>query len=481
MKKTYIAMMPNKIGAFLKASECLSGLGINITRISYNKAVDSHTLFMDVHGTAEQLEKADEELKELGYLDYEGHEKSVVLLEFTLKDQPGNVTELLRLINDCGLNISYISTQHHNGALRNIRIGLMIHNEQQLDEFLHKAELLCPVRVLEYNHSEKVYDNSIFYRSFVSGLMETGELPEENRDELLVMSNRIMQMKDETGQSPYRTFESISRFAELLAEARGAAFQPRITEHRLAGNTVLTLIEPPCGSNTMILRSLDEVLFIDCGYALYRQEMLRLLRKILPDFDHMKKRIFLTHADLDHCGLLDLFDEVIATQRTKHCIELEYEGKDGYREKLPEHKPYIRICKALTHYRPCDPAKFTTPWKYFETLDGLLNQVGFFDCGEMHFEVYEGKGGHVPGETILIDYEHRVAFTGDVYFNVHAVTKEQAEYNRYAPVLLSSVDSDPKLCAAERQAIMNRLGLGDWQVFGSHGMKKEYDLQLHQN
>ena len=478
MKKTYIAMMPNKIGAFLKASECLSGLGINITRISYNKAVDSHTLFMDVDGTAEQLEQADEELKQLGYLDYEGHEKSVVLLEFTLKDRPGMVTELLRLINDCGLNISYISTQHHRGTLRNIRIGLMIRTEQQLDEFLHKAELLCPVHVLEYNHSEKIYDNSIFYRSFVSGLMETGALPEDKRDELLVMSNRIMQMKDETGQSPYRTFESISRFAELLAEARGAAFQPRITEHRLAEHSTLTLIEPPCGSNTMILRSLDEVLFVDCGYALYREEMLRLLRKLLPDFDHMKKRIFLTHADLDHCGLLDLFDEVIATERTKHCIELEYEGRDGCREQLPEHKPYIRICKALTHYQPCDPAKIITPWKHFDTLEGLLTQVGFFDFGEMHFEVYEGKGGHVPGETILIDYEHRIAFTGDVYFNVHAVTKEQAEYNRYAPVLMSSVDTDPKLCAAERQAIMNRLGMGDWQIFGSHGMKKEYNLQL---
>ena len=480
MKKTYIATMPNKIGAFLKASECFSALGINITRISYNKAVDSHTLFMDVDGTAEQLEKADEELKKLGYLDYEGHEKNVVLLEFTLKDKPGKVTELLRLINECALNISYISTQDSGRSLQNIKVGLLIRHEKELDAFLHKAELLCPVHVLEYNHSEKIYDNSIFYRSFVSGLMETGGLAEEAREELLVMSNRIMQMKDETGQSPYRTFESISRFAELLAESRGAAFQPRITEHRLAEHTTLTLIEPPCGSNTMILRSYDEVLFIDCGYALYRKEMKRLLRKLLPDFDHMHKRIFLTHADLDHCGLLDLFDEVIATERTKHCIELEYAGEDGYREQLPEHKPYIRICKALTHYQPCDPSRIHTPWKHFETLDGLLTQVGFFDVGEMHFEVYVAQGGHVPGETILIDYEHRIAFTGDVYFNVHAVTPQQAEYNRYAPVLLSSVDTDPARCAAERRAIMNRLGMGDWQVFGSHGMKKEYALELHQ-
>ena len=42
--------MPNHIGAFLKASKCFSELGIHIPRVSYNKAVDSHTLFIEVDG-----------------------------------------------------------------------------------------------------------------------------------------------------------------------------------------------------------------------------------------------------------------------------------------------------------------------------------------------------------------------------------------------------------------------------------------------
>ena len=68
MKKTYVTSMPNHIGAFLKASRCFSELGINITRVSYNKAVDSHTLFIDAEGTEEQLNKADTELEKIGYL-----------------------------------------------------------------------------------------------------------------------------------------------------------------------------------------------------------------------------------------------------------------------------------------------------------------------------------------------------------------------------------------------------------------------------
>ncbi|MCR4647898.1 MAG: hypothetical protein K5776_02350 [Lachnospiraceae bacterium] len=54
MRKTYVTTMPNHIGAFLKASECLASFGINITRVSYNKAIDSHTLFIDAEGDEER-------------------------------------------------------------------------------------------------------------------------------------------------------------------------------------------------------------------------------------------------------------------------------------------------------------------------------------------------------------------------------------------------------------------------------------------
>ena len=63
MRKTYATSMPNHIGSFLKASKCFAALGINITRVSYDKAVDSHMLFLDVEGTEEQIRKADIELE----------------------------------------------------------------------------------------------------------------------------------------------------------------------------------------------------------------------------------------------------------------------------------------------------------------------------------------------------------------------------------------------------------------------------------
>ena len=110
MKKTYITTMPNHIGAFLKASECFAVLGVNITRVSYNKAVDSHTLFIDAEGSAEALREADARLKAIGYLQGARAGDNIALLEFRLRDVPGGVTDVLKLIQEYQLNISYISS-----------------------------------------------------------------------------------------------------------------------------------------------------------------------------------------------------------------------------------------------------------------------------------------------------------------------------------------------------------------------------------
>ena len=478
MKKTYITTMPDHIGAFLKASQCFASLGINITRVSYNKAVDINTLFLDAEGTPEQLAEADRQLTQIGYLQNNKTDKSVLLLEFHLEDVPGSATGVLSLINKFNFNISYISSQENGTNHQLFKMGLFVDDPDRVTSFLAEAKKLCRVRVIDYNHSEKVYDNSIFYNSFVSGLAQTLGLSESVQNDLLVNANLAMQTLDEEGLSPYKTFDSISRFAELLAACRGSAFAARITHHKITDDTQVTLIEPPCGSNTAIIQSRGETLFVDSGYALYAQEMEAIFRSLLPDYDNMKKRILVTHADVDHCGLLPGFDEILAGQKTAQCLQLEYEGKNGFREQNPLHRPYINMCKTLTAYRPVDPKKITALWNNPTEQTEPLCQIGFFDFGELHFEVYEGKGGHLPGEIVLIDYAHHIAFTGDIYINIHGLTEKQSAYNQYAPILMTSVDTDPKLCALERTAIVQRLGAGKWQIFGAHGYKKNYSVNI---
>jgi len=173
-----------------------------------------------------------------------------------------------------------------------------------------------------------------------------------------------------------------------------------------------------------------------------------------------------------------MFDEVITNEKTAKCLEREYNGIDGYREENPLHKPYINICKILTEYKPINPEKVVKLWESAQTYDKPLTQIGFYNFGELNFEVYEGKGGHLPGEIILIDYSNHIAITGDVYINMHGLTSEQKKYNQYAPILMTSVDTDPQLCLEERNAILQRLGVGEWQIFGAHGFKKDYSVNL---
>lgn len=474
MKKTYATSMPNHIGAFLKASKCFASLGITITRVSYDKAVDSHMLFLDAEGTEDQIRAADAALEKIGYLPNGTSDSSVVLIEFTLKDVPGSVTGVLELINQFNFNISYINSQENGTEYQKFKMGLHVEAPERISEFMEQAEKLCKVRIIDYNSSGRIYDNSIFYSAFVRGLSQMLTLSQNQKQGLLVSSNLAMQMLDEQGLSPYRTFDSISKFAELLAKSKAESFTPRITTHKITDQTEIVLVEPACGSNTAVIKSGGKLLFVDSGYACYRDEMLQLLHAIIPDFESTPKSLLITHADVDHCGLMTLFDEVIVSGKSARSLTKEYDKEDGLREQNPLHRPYVNICKILTDYAEVSPDRLKTPWLDIANLQEPLTQIGFFNFGDLHFEVYEGKGGHLPGEIVLIDYEHSIAFTGDIYINMRGLTAEQAEYNQYAPILMTSVDTDPKLCNEERTAILRRLGVGNWRIFGSHGAPKDY-------
>jgi glyoxylase-like metal-dependent hydrolase (beta-lactamase superfamily II) len=478
MKKTYITTLPNQVGAFLKASRTIADLGLNITRASYNKAIDSHTLFIQVEGSEEQLAAADERLMKIGYLRKDESETGIILLEFHIPDAPGAVTEILELISSYNLNISYISSRQDGSEYQHFKIGLLINEKDKINSFLEDTKKICEVRVIDYNKIEKNFDNSFFYNSFVSSISECMNLGEEAKMKLAVNANLAMQLLDEHGLSPYKTFDSIGKFAEMLAKYRGEAFCPRISNYKITDKTEITVIEPPCGSNTMIIKSCGEYLFVDSGYACYKAEMKKLIDELIPDIaaGKAKKNIVLTHADVDHCGLLDGFDVIYASEKSKQCISSEYAHGDGFREKSTGHKPYIRISKILTSYQPVNPDRITVIGTSEEHQKMPLKPIGYLNFGELCFELFEGQGGHLPGEIVLIDYQHKISFTGDIYFNVKGLTPEQQAHNQYAPILMTSVDSDSKLAAQERKMVIERLGAGSWKIFGSHGMMKDYTV-----
>ena len=474
MKKTFTTVMPDQIGAFLRATQCLSQLGLNITRVSYNKAVDTHMLFIEVEGEEAELQVAQEELEALGYLNDRGS-GNVILIEFQLRDEPGALLPVLQLIHQYAFNISFISSRETGGEYQFFKMGLFVENGRLISAFMRRAAALCPIRVLEYDESEQILDNTVFYVSFAGKIAEKLGLGAEEKQQLLLCSNLIMQMLEERSQPPHKTFEYIGAFADQLLSYRGEAYRPRITHQETVSGLPLLLIEPPCGSNTCVITCQDgTLLFVDSGFACYGDELWACLAREIPDFAARRKELLLTHADVDHTGCVDRFDRVYLSRASYESFLRERQDLGALREENPTHAPYVRISKLLSGYRTPRTAAFTVVGEAAD-CDRPLCPVGELTVHGLHFRLFEGQGGHVAGELIFVEDRERLVFTGDIFVNIRGFSREQAAFNRLAPYLMTSVDTDPALAKAEREELRRILPAGRWTVCSGHGALLEQE------
>lgn len=131
--------------------------------------------------------------------------------------------------------------------------------------------------------------------------------------------------------------------------------------------------------------------------------------------------------------------------------------------------PYYRLSTLITNYVP--PALSRLCLLDMEPADDAmpLSKVGEFRFADMVFDVYQGNGGHVPGETVLLDTRHRVAITGDDYINTTDMTAPQKEFNRLAPYLARSVNQDSAKYRAILQTLRHMLDGDGWLLLPGHG------------
>ena len=472
MKKTYTTRMPDQIGAFLSASEIISSLGLNITRVSYNKAIDLNTLFLEVEGEEDAIEQATKLLTEKGYILDMAEIGNVILVEFLLPDVPGAVLPVLRLIHSYRFNISYMSSQADGSGEQHFRMGLFVENNAKVSDFLQKATILCKVQVLEYTQGERLLDNTVFYVSFANRIAQLRSLNQQQKADLIVHSNQIMENLRDRPKAQFKTFEYLRRFAEQLSLYHGEEFQPRTTRYVLPDGATAFLLEPPCGSNVCVLQKNEMLVVVDGGLYSYQAETLAALQKEYPDFLKRERALLLTHADVDHCALNDFFKTIYVSRESAQNFQSELRGEESLREKNPVHAPYARISKVLSGYHPPQDCNLFVIGERKTDDEELLSFLGDLKLGGFVFEVYEGAGGHVPGELVFVERMCRVLFTGDIFVNVKDQIPTQQKFNKLAPYLMISVDTNPELARKEREAIFSLLEPGEWLLFGGHGAGK---------
>lgn len=479
MEKPLALVLPDRPGVLREIMRILSACGVTVQRMSYNRVIDIHALFLDVWGTTDAIAAAENELRAWRFFPGQRASGEVVLLEFPTGDNLAVLEPVLALVERHELNITYLDVLADSGPSDKTQIGVYVRDRRDLDGLLADMWELCAVRVVPSNERPTMLDNNHFNLSFAHGLAKRLGLSEADEEEVLINSNRIMQNLMHDGADPYKPFDFINQWADMLALYHGTAFaaNARVSRFQTAGGVACTSIEPPVGSTSWIFECDDRLLCVDAGYCCYATEFEALLRDLYPDWCDRVRDLVLTHGDIDHMGAWALFDHVYASGRVIDGFSFEALGIVNWREQSHLSFPYIRLGNVLSGYRTPDfasmvclgePSPMGAQKELFKCIDTL-------EVAPLTFEVWEGKGGHVRGETVLIERTQRVCVSGDIFVNVHGETKPQMQFNALAPYLMTSVDSIPELAREERTALMGLLGPGTWQIMGGHGCVYEYD------
>ena len=78
--KTFILRLEDRSGHLLEVSKIISSHNANITRLSYNKVVDQHTVFIEVYADEKDIDDLSQELAERNYLLKDSSEEVDVLM-----------------------------------------------------------------------------------------------------------------------------------------------------------------------------------------------------------------------------------------------------------------------------------------------------------------------------------------------------------------------------------------------------------------
>jgi len=441
-KKTFVTSLPDKSGSFLLASGIIAKHSGNIVRVSYNKAVDLHMLFIDVQAAADKLLKIEEDLSDIGYINKKIAETRVIEVSVKIPDNPGAVLPVLEILSKHDINISYMNSCADSKPFQDFKFGLLIENPGMIKTLLDKISEIYPVDIIECESSEENLDNTVFYIRLANKMQELLGLSTEKTMQFISESNRILQVLQSEGEDAGKVFEYIRRFAYFVSSYRGDNYRTNIRKIVISSRVTMYSIQPFCGSNTYLLVSDDELVLLDTGYSIYADELLKVIHSLIPDWEKLTWRVYITHADVDHCGLLYKLDdaEIIVNEKSAVNFKRQSEHMPDYREQTEINLGYSKISRIISGYIVPDAAKFTildhgTPEEHNSFIP-----IGNMIIGDLDFIVYEGSGGHIEGEMIYVCREAGIVFTGDILVNITGFSKERAEFNSLAPYLMKSVN-----------------------------------------
>ena len=466
---SFIACMPDRPGALHRAAEIITRHEGNINRIQYDRRIDRHTVFFEVTAVSQAYEKIREELEKIGYL--QTFLQPIAFLKFYvyLPNRSGALFDFLNNITSSGANITFLDFDERGQHPERLVVSLNIENTDMIDALLNQLKSGYRLEILEYDTTGEKLDDTVFYLRLAQRLRSfIGSAEDAFLMRFLQDINHIAQELSNLRKDPIEVFESILKVGDCLNRTSGENFYADVQRVRVKHDTELFCFQLPCGGNIYFFDTPSERVMIDTGYGIYYQDVVNMLQHYgLGDLSRLS-RIYITHADADHCGAAGCFPVPSYLNRDTFLITRETSRAYGSSNQgciLEE--VYTKIINLFSRFTPpSNIVLFPEISRSGKTIEmrGAFPIIARFKIGSLDFEALAGLGGHMHGEIFYLCLEEGLVFPEDAVINFRSLSPDRTEYNVLADYLMTSVNVDSKLAREERNALLSLISEIDGEL-----------------
>jgi glyoxylase-like metal-dependent hydrolase (beta-lactamase superfamily II)/ACT domain-containing protein len=447
--------MPDAPGSLHRAAEIIQKYEGNINRIQYDRRIDPATVFYEVTASDESFEKITRDLAKIGYLQTSLKPLNFLKFCLYLPHKPGALHDFLNFTTSAGANIAFIDFDDKGRHPDRLTVSLNLEQSSVVDQLLDLLKSRYRLEIIEYDTTGKHLDDTVFYVRYAQEIRKLiGDSEEDFLLSFLADANHIVQELMDRGNDPQKVFESILLTGQTLMTTTSERFSAEVQRFPLNETSNLFCFQLPCGGNIFLINTRDENVMIDTGYGIYHDDVMNMLSRYGFLDDLKISRIFITHADADHCGAAGFFTAPVFMH--KDTLEIIKKNNRAYGSRS-EHSVleelYTNIIKIFSRfYSPKNVQTFATPPL---AMRGIFPVLGIVKIDDLEMEILEGLGGHTCGQIYLYSQKAGILFAGDSVINFSSLTKDRADYSSLAAFLVTSVNVDSELAKKERKALLD--------------------------
>lgn len=474
----YVADRP---GVLAELASLFALHGVNITVFHYNRSEHPGRVILECRAlSADDISAVFEDLTgrgihdpalatprlELNLTDTSG----ILNIEVELAHTPGTLGRFASLLGDEGANVIHMS-YNEDVSEGSARFAIATADGMEVDSLLGEMNAAGWHYSLLYKgvHSgsmEEVIGLNLVERFFFRLKRTLGDGDVERVKELAMSSKGISDALAGFSREAGRDLEAGSVFTGMLAFTSASVLRTgdNFSYHHLPplvrGALTLHVFRLPSGGNVIVLESADGLTMVDGGYGLYHEDTRRMLKGAGLPMEKIS-RIYLSHADSDHCGMSGYIQQEFSPDVFMHagCQRVIEEGNRAAGSATA----YMQLNRLFTGVvdgftRAAYPEGASLYGSRGDRTLGGFPVLDSFEAGGHEFMVLESLGGHVHGQVFFVSPSAGLALTSDYMLDVGSLGEEEKKVLSVPRFMMVSTNVDSALFRREMDMLGELLG-----------------------